>query len=102
MDITDRLSFFAALFKVNENPTLGMWLLYATIIVLCIIVFKLGFAKKLPLVQTVLIYLFLILGCTVLTFLGVFLPVAESLVVAALILVIYKVRLHQQKKQENA
>ncbi|MED0769806.1 YlaH-like family protein, partial [Bacillus atrophaeus] len=39
---------------------------------------------------------------TVLTFLGVFLPVAEGLVVAALILIIYKIRLHQSKKEQSA
>ncbi|MGD6856207.1 YlaH-like family protein [Bacillus infantis] len=98
--IAERLSFFAALYKVDENPESGMWMLYITIILLCVVVFKLGFAKKLPLAKSAVIYLFLILGCTVLTFLGVFLPIGEGLVVAALILIIYKIRLHQQKKQE--
>ncbi|WP_066289574.1 YlaH-like family protein [Bacillus sp. FJAT-29937] len=101
VDINERLSFFAALFKVQENSTLGMWMLYLTIILLCIIVFKLGFAKKLPLAKSAVIYLFLILGCTVLTFFAVFLPITEGLVVAALILIIYKIRLHQSKKQEG-
>ncbi|MEH7125528.1 YlaH-like family protein [Bacillus sp. JJ1532] len=101
VDINERLSFFAALFKVQENSSLGMWMLYLTIILLCIIVFKLGFAKKLPLAKSAIIYLFLILGCTVLTFFAVFLPITEGLVVAALILIIYKIRLHQSKKQEG-
>ncbi|MBU8877668.1 YlaH-like family protein [Bacillus sp. FJAT-29790] len=98
MDITERLSFFAALFRVEQNSTLGMWLLYLTIVGLSILVFKLGFAKKLPFAKSVVIYLFLILGCTVLTFFAVFLPIAEGLVVAALILITYKIRLHQHKK----
>ncbi|KAA9026015.1 YlaH-like family protein [Niallia endozanthoxylica] len=97
MDITERLSFFAALYKVNINSDLGMWLLYITILLLSIIVFKLGFAQKLPLLKTVIIYFFLIFGCTFLTFLAIFLPIAEGLVVAALILVIYKIRLHRHK-----
>jgi CHASE2 domain-containing sensor protein len=100
MDVSERLSFFAALFRVDENPTVGMWLLYLTIIALSIVVFKLGFAQKLPLGKTILIYLFLILGCTILTFLGVFLPIAEGLVAAALILIIYKIRLRLHKKEE--
>ncbi|HYK71879.1 MAG TPA: YlaH-like family protein [Pseudoneobacillus sp.] len=100
MDVSQRLSFFAALFRVDEHPETGMWLLYFTTIVLSIIVYKLGFAKKLPIGQSIIIYIFLILGCTVLTFLGVFLPVAEGLVVAALILIIYKIRLKQSKKTE--
>ncbi|MED3552340.1 YlaH-like family protein [Cytobacillus praedii] len=101
VDVNESLSFFAALFKVQENPTIGMWLLYLTIVGLCIIVFKLGFAKKLPIAKSIVIYLFLILGCTILTFFAVFLPITEGLVVAALILIIYKVRLHQTKKLEG-
>jgi hypothetical protein len=100
MDIAERLSFFAALYRVDENPEIGMWLLYITIVLLSIIVYKLGFAKKLSIGKSIIIYTFLILGCTLLTFLGAFLPVAEGLVVAALILIIYKIRLHNQKKQD--
>ncbi|MBS4172376.1 YlaH-like family protein [Bacillus sp. FJAT-49736] len=77
-----------------------MWLLYLTIIALCILVFKLGFAKKLPLLKSAVIYIFLILGCTVLTFFAIFLPIAEGLVVASLILIIYKIRRVNQKKAE--
>lgn len=97
--VNDHLSFFAALYKVSEQPKVGMWLLYLTIVVLSIVVYKLGFAQKLPLGKSAVIYFFLLVGCTFLTFLGVFLPVAEGLVVAALILIIYKIRLRQSKKQ---
>lgn len=99
MDITDRLSFFAALYRVDVNSDIGMWLLYITILLLCILVFKLGFSQKLPLLKSVIVYLFLIFGCTFLSFLGIFLPIAEGLVVAALILIIYKIRLHRHKMQ---
>ena len=101
MDLTERLSFFAALYKVNENSDIGMWLLYFTILFLTILVFKLGFAQKLPLLKSLIIYLFLIFGCSFLTFLGIFLPIAEGLVVASLILIIYKIRLYRYKKQDN-
>ncbi|MDL5141253.1 YlaH-like family protein [Bacillus atrophaeus] len=101
-EVSERLSFFAALYKVDEQPGTGMWLLYGTIFVLAVIVFKLGFAKRLPILKSAVVYLLLALGCTVLTFLGVFLPVAEGLVVAALILIIYKIRLHQSKKEQSA
>ncbi|MCM3665787.1 YlaH-like family protein [Mesobacillus subterraneus] len=100
MDVSQRLSFFAALFRVDENPTVGMWLLYLTIAALSILVYKLGFAQKLPLLKNVIIYAFLLLGSTVLTFLAIFLPIAEGLVAAALILIIYKLRLRQHKKEE--
>lgn len=100
MDVSQRLSFFAALFRVDENPTVGMWLLYLTIVALSIVVYELGFAQKLPLLKNILIYAFLSLGSTVLTFLAIFLPIAEGLVAAALILIIYKMRLRQHKKEE--
>ncbi|WP_440620220.1 YlaH-like family protein [Bacillus subtilis] len=101
-DVSERLSFFAALYQVDRQPVAGMWLLYGTIFVLAVIVFKLGFAKRLPVLKSAVVYVFLALGCTVLTFLGVFLPVAEGLVVAALILIIYKIRLYQSKKGQSA
>ncbi|GAM14614.1 MULTISPECIES: YlaH-like family protein [Bacillaceae] len=100
MDVSQRLSFFAALFRVDENPTVGMWMLYLTIAALSILVYKLGFAQKLPLLKSIIIYAFLLLGSTVLTFLAIFLPITEGLVVAALILIIYKLRLRQHKKAE--
>lgn len=100
MNVSERLTFFAALYKVNEQPKLGMWLLYLTIVALSIVVYKLGFAKKLPLGKNIVIYTFLVLGDTIMTFFGVFLPIAEGLFIAAIILIIYKIRLHQSKKHK--
>jgi hypothetical protein len=101
MEVSERLTLFPALFGVDQNPEVGMWLLYITIFLLSVLVYKLGFAKKLPILKSVVIYFFLALGCTLLTFLGVFLPVAEGLLVASLVLIIYKIRLYQSKR-ENA
>ncbi|MCP8970292.1 YlaH-like family protein [Ectobacillus ponti] len=95
----NRMTFFGKLFRVDENPETGMWMLYAAVVVLSIIVYNLGFARKLPVLQTVIVYVLLLAGCTVLTFFAVFLPVAEGLVAAAIVLGIYKLRLHQSKKQ---
>ncbi|RHW39776.1 hypothetical protein D1B33_02695 [Lysinibacillus yapensis] len=78
---------------------------YATFIlvfVLSAIVYKLGFAKNdLKLVQNVIIYIFLFIGCIVLTFLALFLPMIEGLIVAALILILYKTRLWREKREEK-
>nr|WP_208404394.1 YlaH-like family protein [Saccharococcus thermophilus] len=98
VNVLERLTFFASLYKVNTNPEKGMWLLYITIFLLAAIVYRLGFAKKLPLLKNVIIYVLLALGCTILTFFAVFLPIAEGLVIASLVLIIYKVRLYQSKK----
>lgn len=96
MDVIGRLSFFASLYNVHEQPTKGMWLLYVTIVILSIIVYRLGFARELPLLKNVVIYALLVLGCTILTFFAVFLPVAEGLLVAAIVLIIYKWRLRRE------
>ncbi|ENQ3079435.1 TPA: YlaH-like family protein [Bacillus pseudomycoides] len=93
----ERMSFFARLYNVDTNPEVGMWLLYGTIIIFSIIVYNLGFSRKLSLLKNVVIYTVLVLGCTILTFFAVFLPVGEGLVVAIIILGIYKLRLRQAK-----
>ncbi|ASS93362.1 MULTISPECIES: YlaH-like family protein [Bacillaceae] len=102
MDIQERLSFFAALYRVDENPEAGMWYLYLTVFGLCILVYQLGFAKKLPLLKNVVIYVVMALGCTLLSFFAVFLPMGEALVIASLVLGIYRIRLHNSRKEEQA
>jgi chromate transport protein ChrA len=102
LDVLERMTFFASLFKVHENPERGMWILYLTIIVLSVIVYNLGFAKKLPLLKNVVIYVCLALGCTILTFFAVFLPVTEGLLLAAVFLGLYKLRLRSHKKEQQA
>ncbi|ATP39212.1 hypothetical protein CSE16_03725 [Solibacillus sp. R5-41] len=76
---------------------------YATFIIVFLmsaIVYKLGFAKKLSFGRNVIIYTFLFFGCIVLTFLALFLPMIEGLIVAALILIVYKSRLWREKREE--
>lgn len=63
---------FAKLCKVDENPELGMWLLYGVIIILSALVYNLGFARKLSIIKNIVIYISLAIGCTVLTFFAVF------------------------------
>lgn len=73
-------------------------LLYLTTVVLTIITFKLGFARKLPLIKTIVVYAVLAIGTFVLTLiLGLNLPIPESLFVAAIILGIYRLRLHRER-----
>lgn len=100
MDVTERLSFFASLLKVDQNPKLGMWLLFAIIFILTCTVYKLGFSFKIPVLKEVIIYLVIGLGCIIFTFLGIFLPVAEGLAIAAILLVLYKIRIYMQQKNK--
>jgi hypothetical protein len=90
------LRFFIELTNIQT----GVWLQYITILVLNIIVYKLGFAKRLPVLKNIVIYTCLIIGCFVMLFFSYRLPIVEGLTVAALILITYKIRLKQSKKIE--
>ena len=88
-------------YQLTNSPDIANWLLFLTIFGLAVLVYKLGFAKKLPLLKSAVIYLFLFIGCLFFTFLAIFLPIAEGLMVAALILIVYKIRLNREKKAGN-
>lgn len=78
------------------------YIVFFLVFILSAIVFKLGFAKNnLGLAKNAIIYIFLFLGCIVLTFLALFLPMIEGLIVAALILIVYKNRLWREKREER-
>ncbi|MCP3031058.1 YlaH-like family protein [Halobacillus sp. A1] len=80
----------------------SFFFLYLVTVILAIITFKLGFARKLPLMKNIVVYSVLIIGTFLLTLiLGLNLPLAESLVVAALILGIYRFRLHKERSNEQ-
>ncbi|MCK1996299.1 YlaH-like protein [Paenisporosarcina quisquiliarum] len=89
------------IYEVMPNFDIAGYVLFVLIFLLSVLVYKLGFAKKLRFSQNVVIYVFLLLGCLMLTFLAFFLPVVEGLIVAALILIIYKIRLRLEKKQSS-
>lgn len=87
------------IYEVMPNFDIAGYVLFLLIFCLSVLVYKLGFAKKLRFSQNIVIYAFLLLGCLMLTFLAFFLPVVEGLIVAALILIIYKIRLRLEKRQ---
>ena len=60
MNVAEHFYFFGALYKLDQNPEVGTKLLYLTILGLSILVYKLGFAQKLPILKSIIIYLFLI------------------------------------------
>ena len=101
VSVTERLTFFGRIYGLDTNPQTGMWYLFITIYLLCILVYVLGFARKIKLWQNVVIYHVMFVGCIMLTFFGAFLPVAESLAVAAVVLGLYRFRLHQERKAGN-
>lgn len=101
VNVTERLTFFGRIYGLDTNPQAGMWYLFITIFLLCILVYVLGFARKITFWQNVVIYVVMFVGCIMLTFFGAFLPVAESLAVAAVFLGLYRFRLHRERKAGN-
>ena len=81
----------------------GFFLLYLTIALLAILAYKFGFAKKLPPLKSAIIYVILLIGTFFITLIfGLNLPIAESLLVIAAVLGLYRLRLHQERKNRNA
>lgn len=75
---------------------------FIVLLILCAIVYKLGFAREgLVWWKSLIIYIFLFLGCIILTFLALFLPMIEGLIIAAIILIIYKLRLKFEKNKNE-
>ena len=77
------------------------YVVFILVFILSAIVFKLGFARELPLLKNIIIYTFLFLGCIMLTFFAFFLPMVEGLIVAALILIVYKSRMWREKREQK-
>jgi hypothetical protein len=98
----DELSYFADLVGIQDQMVQGFWLLYLIIVILSVVVYKLGFSKKLPVLKSVVIYIALLVGCFPLTFFGIAYPVAEGLFITAIILIVYKIRLHQSRSEDQA
>ncbi|MCM3759300.1 YlaH-like family protein [Alkalihalobacillus oceani] len=85
-----------------ENPWNGLWAFLA-IVALGIIVFNLGFARELPILKKVVIYIMLVIGCFVLWILEFAFgaPIIVVLIISALFLGAYRFRLHLHRKQNG-
>ncbi|WP_078595433.1 YlaH-like family protein [Evansella clarkii] len=85
-----------------ENFLFAYVVLYIILNVITIVVFNLGFARKLPVLKLAVVYILMLFGNIFMTFLALSLPIIESLFVAALILGVYKIQLKRYKKEEDS
>ncbi|WP_188454524.1 YlaH-like family protein [Virgibacillus oceani] len=66
------------------------------------IAFKLGFARQLPLLKSLFVYIMLAIGTFIITIFSIFkMPMTESLIIICIVLGIYRFRLHRQRKEQN-
>jgi len=64
-----------------------------------IISYKLGFARKLPVLKSIIVYVMLIVGMFVITIFSMLgLPITESFIIISIVLAIYRLRLHFERK----
>lgn len=88
------------IYELTSSSATGI-LLFVVVFILSAIVFKLGFARKIKLWQNIIVYSFLFIGCIVLTFFAIYLPIVEGLLVAALILIVYRLRRLNEHKNDS-
>ncbi|QKY68921.1 YlaH-like family protein [Lentibacillus sp. CBA3610] len=79
------------------------WTFYIINLVLAAIAYKLGFAKQLPTLKSVLVYIMLTVGMLVLNLFSIVgYPVTDSLIVICAVLGLYRFRLHRERKSKHA
>ncbi|RXI98726.1 hypothetical protein DS745_17570 [Anaerobacillus alkaliphilus] len=77
-------------------------ILYLVVVALTVVVYNLGFARKLPILKTAIVYIALLFGSIFTTLLALRLPVVESLLIATFVLGAYKYRMYKEKKENAA
>src|SRR5699024_8985140 len=90
---------------INHHGTEHIfWIFYILNLIFAAIAFKLGFARKLPVLKTIIVYILLALGTLIITIFSTVMPMpmTESLIIISLVLAIYRFRLHLQRKRNNA
>ncbi|WP_373895895.1 YlaH-like family protein [Virgibacillus natechei] len=97
MDATNFSPIFD--FVLTNYPSYLFWIFYVLNLIFGAIAFKLGFARKLPLLKTIFVYVMLAVGTYIITIFSIFqMPITESLIIISLVLGIYRFRLHRQRK----
>lgn len=78
------------------------WYFYGLNFVLSVIAYKLGFARELPLMKSMIVYVLLAVATFISTIFSLMqMPITESLVIVSLIMGIYRFRLHRERKERN-
>lgn len=91
----------AQLAGVDDQFFAGFLTLYVIVALLTIIVYKLGFARQLPLLKSMIVYVILLVGVVILTIFAIGLPIAEGLFISAVVLGIYRFRLSRAKQEKQ-
>ncbi|MBD1371287.1 hypothetical protein IC620_02830 [Hazenella sp. IB182357] len=81
---------------INELP---YQVVYLIIVILASIVYKLAFARKLPLLKSIMVYIFLAIGCVILfVFHYMGFPIMVAMLLTIIMVVVTRVRLSFVKR----
>lgn len=95
-------SFIFNLIVDNFGTDHIFWIFYVLNVVFSIIAYKLGFARKLPILKSVIVYVLLIVGTYITTIFSILkMPMTESLIIITIVLAIYRFRLYREREQAN-
>lgn len=99
----NNFSFIFEFLLDNFGTSINLfWVFYVLNFIFGVIAYKLGFAKKLPLMKSVVIYILFAVGVYIITIFSIFqMPITESLIIISAVLAIYRIRLHNQRKNKN-
>jgi|SRR5690625_3444490 len=88
--------------EANFGTDHMFWTFYVLNLVFSIIAYKLGFARELPLLKSIIVYIMLAIGVYIITIFSVFkLPMTETLIIISVVLGIYRFRLHTERKAKK-
>jgi|SRR5690625_666393 len=78
------------------------WIFYFLNTIFGIAAYKFGFAKQLPLLKSIFVYVMLILGMFIITIFSIVrLPMTESLIIISIVLGIYRYRLYKDRQSRS-
>jgi hypothetical protein len=82
--------------------SLAFWPAYFIILILVGIIFKTIFAKSLPLLKSIVVYIFMAIGCLLITLFHIMqFPMILALFFTVILIVVTKIRLQYSKSKER-
>lgn len=82
---------------------LPFWGLYAVIVLMTAIIYQTAFARTLPLLKQIIVYIFLAIGCFLLEifhYMG--LPIIPALLITVVLIIVTRVRLSLLRKKNQS
>jgi len=92
-------SFVYDFYLNNFNTDYTFIVFFIVIFLLSVLAYELGFARKLPLLKSMIVYILLLIGTYITTIFAVLqMPIIESLIIISLVLGIYRFRMYRERK----